>query len=201
LFLVHRFLSPWWRRRQVPPKRRLLQEPHGVTTQKTPFFMILIVLVAEWSDSNILLLQMCSAFFSKFVCVLSLHGLVNSYCLFSSSTYIYILHTYPVAFSPHVNYIDQAPSLVSDVSNNFYVQTGVAWSAQWVFKAVTLGFLCRFSSRTINNLHCSYFPVIRDSNFLFILSATLHPVNSFRGGAFAVCWQTVIFIRFRKRTE
>jgi hypothetical protein len=38
LFLVHRFLSPWWRRRQVPPKRRFLQEPHGVTTQRTPFF-------------------------------------------------------------------------------------------------------------------------------------------------------------------
>jgi hypothetical protein len=38
LFLVHRFLSPWWRRSQVPPKRRFLQEPHGVTTQKTPFF-------------------------------------------------------------------------------------------------------------------------------------------------------------------
>jgi hypothetical protein len=38
LFLVHRFLSLWWRR-QVPPKRRFLQEPHGVTTQKTPFFV------------------------------------------------------------------------------------------------------------------------------------------------------------------
>jgi hypothetical protein len=25
--------------RQVPPKRRFLQEPHGVTTQKTPFFL------------------------------------------------------------------------------------------------------------------------------------------------------------------
>jgi hypothetical protein len=33
-------LSPWWRRRQVPPKRRFLQEPHGVTTQKTPFFSV-----------------------------------------------------------------------------------------------------------------------------------------------------------------
>jgi hypothetical protein len=33
-------LSPWWRRRQVPPKRRFLQEPHGVTTQKTPFLCI-----------------------------------------------------------------------------------------------------------------------------------------------------------------
>jgi hypothetical protein len=28
------------RRRQFPPKRRYLQEPHGVTTQKTPFFII-----------------------------------------------------------------------------------------------------------------------------------------------------------------
>jgi hypothetical protein len=43
LFLVRRFLSPWWRRRQVPPKRRFLQEPHGVTTQKTPFFMVTAV--------------------------------------------------------------------------------------------------------------------------------------------------------------
>jgi hypothetical protein len=25
---------------QVPPKRRFLQEPHGVTSQKTPFFII-----------------------------------------------------------------------------------------------------------------------------------------------------------------
>jgi hypothetical protein len=40
LFLVHGFLSPWWRRRQVPPKRRFLQEPHGLTTQKTPFFIV-----------------------------------------------------------------------------------------------------------------------------------------------------------------
>jgi hypothetical protein len=31
------FLSPWWRRHQVPPKRRFLQEPHGITSQKTPF--------------------------------------------------------------------------------------------------------------------------------------------------------------------
>jgi hypothetical protein len=26
-------------RRNVPPKRRVLQEPHGVTSQKTPFFV------------------------------------------------------------------------------------------------------------------------------------------------------------------
>jgi hypothetical protein len=37
LFLVHWFLSPWWRRRYVPAKRRFLQEPHGVTSQKIPF--------------------------------------------------------------------------------------------------------------------------------------------------------------------
>jgi hypothetical protein len=38
-FLVNRFLSPWWWRRQVTPKRRFLQEPHCVTSQKTPFFI------------------------------------------------------------------------------------------------------------------------------------------------------------------
>jgi hypothetical protein len=43
LFLVHRFLSPWWRRRQVPPQRRYLQEPQGVTSQKTPFFIVTAV--------------------------------------------------------------------------------------------------------------------------------------------------------------
>jgi hypothetical protein len=31
------------RRRQVPPKRRFLQEPHGVTSQKTPFFIVTAV--------------------------------------------------------------------------------------------------------------------------------------------------------------
>jgi hypothetical protein len=27
----------------VPPKRRFLHEPHGVTTQKTPFFIVCLV--------------------------------------------------------------------------------------------------------------------------------------------------------------
>jgi hypothetical protein len=31
------------RRRQVPPKRLFLQEPHGVTSQKTPFFLVTAV--------------------------------------------------------------------------------------------------------------------------------------------------------------
>jgi hypothetical protein len=57
LFLVHRFLSPWWRRPQVPPKRRLLQEPHGVTTQTTPFFNKLLPLSPQanytyWSTAT-----------------------------------------------------------------------------------------------------------------------------------------------------
>jgi hypothetical protein len=38
-----RFLSPSWWRRYVPPKRRLLQEPHGITSQKTPFFKVTAV--------------------------------------------------------------------------------------------------------------------------------------------------------------
>jgi hypothetical protein len=41
-FLVHRFLSPWWWRRYVSPKRRFLLEPHGVTSQKTPFLIELL---------------------------------------------------------------------------------------------------------------------------------------------------------------
>jgi hypothetical protein len=40
LFLVHRFLSHWWWRRYVPPKRRFLHEPHGITSQKSPFVLI-----------------------------------------------------------------------------------------------------------------------------------------------------------------
>jgi hypothetical protein len=53
LFLVHRFLSPWWRRRQVPPKRRFLQEPHGVTTQKTPFFMYVPLLIMRPKETAV----------------------------------------------------------------------------------------------------------------------------------------------------
>jgi hypothetical protein len=34
------FLRSVCRRRYVPPKRRFLQEPHGVTSQKTPFFIL-----------------------------------------------------------------------------------------------------------------------------------------------------------------
>jgi hypothetical protein len=40
LFLVHRFFSPWWRRRYIPPKLWFLQQPHGVTSKKTQFFIV-----------------------------------------------------------------------------------------------------------------------------------------------------------------
>jgi hypothetical protein len=35
------------RRRYVPPKCRLIQEPHGVTSQKTPFFIVTAVKVSN----------------------------------------------------------------------------------------------------------------------------------------------------------
>jgi hypothetical protein len=40
---ARRFLSPWLWRRYVPPKHPFLQEPHGVTSQKTPFFKVTTV--------------------------------------------------------------------------------------------------------------------------------------------------------------
>jgi hypothetical protein len=56
-----RFLSRWWWRWYIPPKRRILQEPHGVTSQKTAFFVIRSYLQDRYhrvlvnSDSNITL--------------------------------------------------------------------------------------------------------------------------------------------------
>jgi hypothetical protein len=47
----------WWRR-QVPPKCRFLQEPHGVTTQKTPFFIVTAVKTSNLTYS-ILFLSIC----------------------------------------------------------------------------------------------------------------------------------------------
>jgi hypothetical protein len=36
-------LSPWWWRRHAPPKGRFLQEPYGVTSKKTAFFIVTAV--------------------------------------------------------------------------------------------------------------------------------------------------------------
>jgi hypothetical protein len=39
----------------VPPKRRFLQEPHGVTTQKTPFFIVTAVKTSNLTDAKMFL--------------------------------------------------------------------------------------------------------------------------------------------------
>jgi hypothetical protein len=41
--LSRRFLSSWWWRRHVPPKCRFLHEPHGITSYKTAFFIVITV--------------------------------------------------------------------------------------------------------------------------------------------------------------
>jgi hypothetical protein len=35
----------------IPPKRRLLQEPHGVTSKKTPFFIVTAVKASNLTSS------------------------------------------------------------------------------------------------------------------------------------------------------
>jgi hypothetical protein len=51
--LARRFFPPWWRRRHVPPKRRLLQEPYGVTSQKTAFFILTAVKIRFYSRFSV----------------------------------------------------------------------------------------------------------------------------------------------------
>jgi hypothetical protein len=55
LFLAHRFLPRCWRR-YVLPKHRFLQEPHGVTSQKTAFFIVTAVKssnLTNWKDLDV----------------------------------------------------------------------------------------------------------------------------------------------------
>jgi hypothetical protein len=51
---------------QVPPKRRFLQEPHGVTTQKIPFFIVTAV-----KTSNLTLLRTFHKTGYSRICLLS----------------------------------------------------------------------------------------------------------------------------------
>jgi hypothetical protein len=37
----------------VPPKRRFLQEPHGVITQKTPFFIVTAVKTSNLKSTSL----------------------------------------------------------------------------------------------------------------------------------------------------
>jgi hypothetical protein len=39
LLIARQFLSAWWWRRYILLKRRFLEEPYGITSQKTAFFM------------------------------------------------------------------------------------------------------------------------------------------------------------------
>jgi hypothetical protein len=67
------------RRRQVPPKRRFLQEPHGVTSHKTPFLktvclrgvLQLLVTANVVPDSLILVTLMMEAIHSSETSVLT----------------------------------------------------------------------------------------------------------------------------------
>jgi hypothetical protein len=43
MFLARRFFSPWWWGRYDPPKHRFSQEPHGITSQETAFFIVTVV--------------------------------------------------------------------------------------------------------------------------------------------------------------
>jgi hypothetical protein len=53
-FLALIFFAPWWRRRYDLPKRRLSQEPHGLTSHKTAFFIVAAVkvwnLISPWTS-------------------------------------------------------------------------------------------------------------------------------------------------------
>jgi hypothetical protein len=40
IFLVCRYFSPWWWRWYLPPILPFLRQPHGVTFQKTTFFIV-----------------------------------------------------------------------------------------------------------------------------------------------------------------
>jgi hypothetical protein len=76
MFLARRFLSPWWRRRYVTKKCRFLQQPHGVTSQKTTFSIIIYTLVFKVTESRYTQLQ-CLWLYSfhfqlRYTCVNSL---------------------------------------------------------------------------------------------------------------------------------
>jgi hypothetical protein len=49
------FLSLWWWRRDFPPKCRFLQEPHGIRSQKTAFFIATAVKTSNHTENRIVL--------------------------------------------------------------------------------------------------------------------------------------------------
>jgi hypothetical protein len=86
-FHNNRFLSPWWRRRQVPPKRRFLQEPHGATTQKTPFFNLISYgerLLAPCPTLEDHPFQLSMASYSELKVISSIHNLRTCHAVVTS---------------------------------------------------------------------------------------------------------------------
>jgi hypothetical protein len=51
LFLAHLFLSPWWWWCYVPPKCWFLQEPRGIWSQKTAFFIVTTIRMSNLTNN------------------------------------------------------------------------------------------------------------------------------------------------------
>jgi hypothetical protein len=58
------------RRRQVLPKRRFLQQPHGVTTQKSPFFVVTSVKTSNLNNGFLEELNYVIEHFGENICIL-----------------------------------------------------------------------------------------------------------------------------------
>jgi hypothetical protein len=79
VLLPCRFLSTWWWRRYVPKKRRFLQEPHGVTSQKTPFFIATAVKTSNLTYWTFFMQRSIIIYFnSPFDNVIFLHPVARS---------------------------------------------------------------------------------------------------------------------------
>jgi hypothetical protein len=134
LFLVHRFLSPWWRRRQVPPKRRFLQEPHGVTSQKTPLFQFCLSWKCMKTASTV------SGNRSSLV----------QWCLTLTDCYLVFPPQPNIAFINAKNYSSLALSLLFCSPNNFTFELCHIW---WCFRFLAFLFH-NYGTRHIGKSTC-----------------------------------------------
>jgi hypothetical protein len=72
-FTLHR--NNLWRR-YIPPKRRFLEEPHGVTSQKTVFFILRNV--GSSPSTRCLSYEDCAMHFMEIVCTWDVYTLRNN---------------------------------------------------------------------------------------------------------------------------